>query len=279
MLEIKNRDLNLNDTITCGQLFRYFEKDDNSYDIVLKDRVINVKMDNDTLLVKSNNEDGLKEIVYNYFDLNTDYKKISDEIIKMDKKLTCDAKNSVGLKMLRQDPTEMIISYIISANNKVSRIANSINLLCSKYGDEIVFNEEKYYLFPSIDKLSKLSVADFNELKIGFRDKYVFDAVKKINDKEIDIDKIYELNSDDALNYLMQINGVGPKVASCILLFGYNRFDVFPVDTWVMKQICKLHQDVKPTQKAVIEFAKNKYKNLSGIALQYMFHNSRNKKN
>ena len=148
-----------------------------------------------------------------------------------------------------------------------------------RYGEKINFNNKEYYLFPSVDKLKKLSVDDFNDLKIGFRDKYVYDAVKKLSTNEINIDKIYKLNSDDALNYLMQINGVGPKVASCILLFGYNRFDVFPVDTWVMKQINELHPDVAPSQKSVIKFAKDKYKDLSGIALQYMFHNLRNKKN
>ncbi len=278
MIKIDDCDLNLTDTITCGQLFRYFEIDDGSYDIVIKDRVINVRMDKNTLIVKSNVEDNLENIVRYYFDLDTNYKLLRDNIIKMDNKLYECANNSVGLRMLRQDPTEMIISYIISANNKVNRISNSINLLCYKYGKKVIFENREYYLFPSIEKLNNLTIKDFNDLKIGFRDKYVFDAVKKLNNKEIDIDKIKSLNSNDALDYLMKINGVGPKVASCILLFGYSRFDVFPVDTWATKEICNLHPEINPTQKAVIEFAKNKYKDLSGIALQYMFHNLRNKK-
>ena len=144
MLEIKKCDLNLDDTVTCGQLFRYFKNDDNSYDIILKDRVINVRMDNDTLLVESNNENDLKNIVYDYFDLNTDYENIRNKIIKVDEKLKESVYNSIGLRMLRQDPTEMIISYIISANNNVTRISNSINLLCLRYGEKINF-----YTYPN----------------------------------------------------------------------------------------------------------------------------------
>lgn len=277
MIKIENCDINLDDTITCGQLFRYFKKNDNSYDIILKDRVINVKLDNNILLISSNDETNLESIIYEYFDLNTNYNEIGNKIIALDNKLKESVNNSKGLKMLRQDPLEMIISYIISANNKVERISKSINMLCSRYGKKINFNNSEYYLFPDITVLNNLTIEQLNDLKIGFRDKYVYDAIKKIYNNEIDINEIYKLNSTDALNYLMKINGVGPKVASCILLFGYNRFDVFPIDTWVIKEISNLHPEIKSEQKYIIEFAKNKYKDLSAVAIQYMFHNSRNK--
>ncbi len=276
MVEIKNCDLNLCDTITCGQLFRFFKLDDNTYDVVIKDRVINVSMNNDTLIIKSSNEDNLENIVLNYFDFDHDYNIIRDKIINIDNDLKDIVNSSKGLRMLRQDPLEMVISYIVSANNKVERIQKSINLLCERYGKKIEYNNKIYYLFPDIETLNTLTVENLRDLKIGFRDKYVYGAIKKIYNKEIDLNYINELNSEDAIKYLMQIKGIGYKVASCILLFGYNRFDVFPVDTWAIKQMCNIY-DIKPTQKEVIKFAKEKYKDLSAIVLQYMFHTLRNK--
>ena len=279
MVSFEHCDLNLDDTITCGQLFRYYKLNDNSYDIVIKDRVINVKMDNDVLMVKSNNENNLEKIVKDYFDLDRDYNDIRKKIVKLDSKLKNITNSSIGLRILRQDPKEMIISYIISANNKIIRIQNSIDMLCKKYGKKINFEDRIYYLFPDIEDLKNISIDELHSLKVGFRDKYIFDAINKIHLNEINIDKINKLNSDDALNYLMKINGVGPKVASCILLFAYSRFDVFPVDTWAIKQICNIHKNIKPNQKDVINFSKKKYKELSGIALQFMFHSLRNKNN
>ena len=274
MLKIKNN-FDLESTITCGQIFRY-KKIEDGYIVILKDRVISLKIESDYIIVESNNEENLKDVIYEYFDLNRDYSKIEDILIKKDKNLKDAVIFSGGLKMIKQDPFETIISYIISQNNRASSIANSLNLLSQKYGKKIVFKGEEFYLFPKINDFLKISLDDYKECKVGFRDKYIYDMIKNINENNFDLNIINEMSGEEALNYLVQFKGIGNKVASCILLFAYQKFDVFPIDTWV-KKFMKEEYNIEG-EKNIKKFAINTYGNYSAIAIQYMFHYKRNKK-
>jgi len=278
MIIIKNTDINLYDTVTCGQCFRFYRMDDNSFTMILSDRVINIKQDNNCLIVESNNEKNLEKIIIEYFDLKNDYNKINKELLKKDKTLENSINLSKGFKILNQNPFEMLISYIISQNNNVKRIMKSVELLSKKYGKKIIFKNNDYYLFPTFKELKSISIEDLKEMGMGFRDSYIISALDLIKNSTINLDKIYEMNTEDALNYLMLIKGVGPKVASCILLFAYKKYDVFPVDTWVIQAMKELYPNVKSSQKEIIKFAKEKYGKYSGIALQYMYHSMRNVK-
>ena len=178
--------------------------------------------------------------------------------------------------MIHQDPFETIISYIISQNNRVPSIANSLNLIAYKYGDRVIFEGNEYYLFPSYERLKNVSMMDYRMCKVGFRDKYVYEVVQNINNGRFDINSIYNLSSEDSLNYLISFKGIGNKVASCILLFAYQKFDVYPIDTWVKKFM--LDDYNIEGEKNIREFTKNTYKEYSGLAIQYMFNYKRNKK-
>ena len=264
MIKISNN-FDLDNTITCGQIFRY-EIIDNGYIVILKDRVVSLIKDDNYILVESNKEDNLKDIIYDYLDLNTDYNKIVDDLNKMDNKLRCNR----GLKMIHQDPLETIISYIISQNNRVPSITKSLNLISKQYGKKVIFKNKEYYLFPTLEELKKLNINDFRNCKVGFRDKYLYNIVNS----DLDINKIYNMNSLEALDYLMDFNGIGMKVASCILLFAYKKYDVFPIDTWVKKYM-KDEYNIEG-EKNIKKFAKEKYGNYSGLAIQYMFNSKRN---
>ena len=276
MIEINNiYNLDLDNTITCGQIFRFIKEDDNSYTVILKDRVVNIKYDNDTLYVKSNKLDNLESVITEYLDLNRDYLNIINNIKKLDSKLSNSLDNSIGLKMIKQDPLECIISYIISQNNSVRNITNSLNLISEHYGEKVVFNNKTYYLFPTLDKLSKITLEQFRNCKVGFRDKYLVNIINSIVNKELDINKIYEMNSNEAIYYLISFKGIGMKVASCILLFAYQKYDVYPVDTWVKKY---MESEYGITgEDNIRKYAKNTYKEYSGLAIQYMFNSKRNK--
>lgn len=274
MLKIKN-DFDIKNTITCGQIFRYNEID-NGYIIILKDRVISLKIDDDYITVESNNEDNLTQIIYDYFDLNRDYLKIEKEIIKKDKKLKDALKFSRGLKMIHQDPFETIISYVISQNNRVPSIAKSLNLIAEAYGKKITFKGKEYYLFPNYNDLKKVTQQEYRNCKVGFRDKYLYEIVQNINDNKLDMNSIYNMSSEESLNYLMSFKGIGNKVASCILLFAYQKFDVYPIDTWVKKFMSEDYNI--EGEKNIKEFTLNTYKEYSGLAIQYMFNYKRNKK-
>ena len=272
---VLNNYLDLDNTITCGQIFRFYKEEDSSYTVIISDRVINIKQDNNLLLVDSNNCDNLEYIVKEYLDLDRDYLSIISNIKKKDNKLSDCLDNSIGLKIIKQNPLECIISYIISANNSVKNITNSLNLISEKYGKKIVFKNQEYYLFPSLEKLSKISLEDFRLCKVGFRDKYLVSIIKKIVNNGLDINNIYNMNSSDALDYLMKNKGIGMKVASCILLFAYQKFDVYPVDTWVKKYMETEYGIVG--ENNIRKYASLTYKEYSGLAIQYMFNNKRNK--
>lgn len=271
MIKVDKKDINLKESLFSGQCFRMYQEDDGTFTVVLNDRVINVQEDNKYLIIKSDNEDNLKNVVTNYFDLDRDYDEINNYLIKKDKSFEEIIKKVKGYKILKQDSFEMLISYIISQNNNVKRIMKSIEKLSELYGSEIIFNDKKYYLFPKYEQIKNITLEELRNVGLGFRDKYVLDALKKYNKlKEID-----SLNTDGAIEILMSIKGVGLKVASCILLFGYQRLDVFPIDTWVKKYTREKYN----VYKKIDEFYKEKYNPYTGVAIQYIFHVKRNKKN
>ena len=273
VIDVEN-ELDLENTLTCGQIFRYQQEIDNSFTVVISDRVINLKYDNYKLYVKSNKLDNLENVIREYLDLDRDYKSIMDKIRVMDSTLAKYLDNSLGLKMIKQDKLECIISYIISQNNSVRNIQMSLNMLSEAYGEKVEFLNKEYYLFPKLDRLASLSLEDFRKCKVGFRDKYLVGIIESINNGNFNLNMINSLNTEEALQYLINFKGIGMKVASCILLFSYQRFDVYPVDTWV-KKFMEDNYDIVG-EKNIREYCKKTYGEYSGLAIQFMFNSKRN---
>jgi len=275
MLIINNiKNLDLDNTITCGQIFRYKQEEDNSYTVILSDRVVNIKYQNNTLFIDSNKLDNLEEIIKEYLDLNRDYESIIENFKKLDTNMIECLDKSKGLKIIKQDPLECTISYVISQNNSVRNIQNSLNLISEYYGEKVLFNNKIYYLFPKLDKLTQITEEEFRKCKVGFRDKYLTIIIRAIHTEKLNLKEIYNMNSIDALNYLMSFKGIGMKVASCILLFAYHKFDVFPIDTWVKKYM--LENFNIEGEKNIREYTKKIYEEYSGLVIQYMFNSKRN---
>ena len=277
MVIINYKNINLKDTIESGQCFRYNIEEDNSYTLVIVDRIVNIKQSGDKLYVKSNIEKNLNKVITNYLDLNTDYNKLNKEMKKRNSLLDKYIKLSKGFKILRQDPFETLISYIISANNNVARISGIVNSIAKKYGEKVEFENKVYYLFPTPKKLKDITLEDLKIHKLGYRDKYIIDAISKITSNEIKLKELDNVNTKEALNILESIKGIGPKVASCILLFAYHRFNVFPIDTWVKKTIKNDFKYIEANAKSITKFAEEEFGEYSGLAIQYMYHASRNK--
>ena len=270
-----NKNFNLDNTLTCGQIFRFYKQEDNSYDVILSDRVINIYQENQYIFVSSNDENDLELVIIDYLDLNNDYHEMDKTLIKNDKKIEDAVNFSKGLNMIHQKPFETIMEYIISANNSVPTISAAINNIAKRYGNKVIFNKKEYYLFPNYEDLKNVTIDEYRDCKVGFRDKYLYNFVQKLNNKEFDLEKIEDLDTDEALNYLMENDGIGPKVASCILLFAYKKYDVFPIDTWV-KKIMKERYCIEG-EKNIRKFAEETYGKYCGIAIQYLFNESRNK--
>lgn len=274
MIKIYNNDLDLKSTLNSGQCFRQIENLDGSFDIILNDRVINIKRCEKYLLVSSNKEDNLDRVVKYYFDLDTDYDKINEILISKDKTYENVIKSCKGFHILNQDKFEMYISYIISQNNNVARISKIIESMSKKYGQKVLFDNKEYYLFPTFESLKNITLEDLKEFKLGFRDKYIINAINKLKENENFLSELDSYDSEFCLNELMKIKGIGMKVASCILLFSYHRLDVFPIDTWVKKYMTSKNIDIKNIRKEM----KNLYGDYSGLMIQYIFNYERNVK-
>lgn len=273
---------NLRDIFECGQCFRWNKEDDESYTGVIENNVINVKNIENKIIFKGICNGNIQEIVTNYFDLNRDYTQIKNELSKIDDYMKNSIKYGEGIRILNQDLWETIISFIISANNNIPRIKGIIERLSKKYGKEIIWNGKKYYTFPTPEELRNVSVEEYRKLGLGFRDIRVYETTKMILNKEVDLKKLFNEDTETVREELLKLSGVGPKVADCILLFStLKRFEVFPIDVWVRRVMNDLYikneDEKKVSKKQILEIADKKYGNLAGIAQQYLFYWRRKK--
>ena len=273
-MKIKKNDIDLNSTLMNGQAFRITKELDNSYTCILTDRVVNIKEDNDFLIVNSNKEENLEMVVKHYLDYGRDYSLINEKLSTSD---VFYGGVPSGYKVLKQDKFEMYISYIISQNNNVKRISSTINKISEKYGEKVEFNNKTYYLFPKMSDMINLTKDNLKEFNLGFRDEYIYNALNVLKENPFYLEELDMLNTDVALKSLMKIKGIGLKVASCILMFGYSRFDTFPIDTWVKKYVSE-KLGIKDDIKVISKYMKEIFNEYSGLAIQYMYHINRNRK-
>ena len=278
-IEVKNIDsFNLKHIFECGQCFRWNKNEDGSYTGIVGKNVINIKIENNTIIVKSYGEDDLQQLFDFYFDINRDYNEIKNTLKKIDNYMVESIKYGEGIRILNQDLWEMIISYIISANNNIPRIKGIIEKMCKKYGEKIVWNNNEYYTFPTVESLSKASVEDLRKLGLGFRDIRIYETTKMIKENKINLKELGKINNTEEIREkLLQLSGVGPKVADCILLFStLKRLDVFPIDVWVRRVMNELYikkEDEKKVSKTeIMKLANEKFGDICGIAQQYLFY-------
>ena len=268
----------LKDIFECGQCFRWNEQEDGSYIGVIKNGVIQVKKENENITFKGICDKNLKEIVEDYFDLNRDYEKIKKQLENIDEYLRKSIEYGKGIRILNQDLWETIISFIISANNNIPRIKGIIERISQKYGNEIQWKGKKYYTFPSCEQLKNVTVQEFRNLGLGFRDIRLYETTQMILNKEVDLEKLRNNpNTQEVRNELLRLSGVGPKVADCILLFSdLKRFDVFPIDVWVRRVMNDLYikneDETKVSKTKIEKLAEEKFGDLKGLAQQYLFY-------
>ena len=263
-LKLKNfENIDLVQTFECGQCFRWQKNSENSYTGIFKGKKLELSQLTPNTIILSTDMSDFKKIWYKYFDLETDYKKIGENITTLHPILKKAYIECSGIRILRQEPWETLCSFIISQNNNIPRIKKIIKSLCDLFGDKIENSKEKS--FPSSEVISKLNLEDLEPIRSGFRAKYILDAARKINSKIVDFNKIENLDYIDAKNELMKIKGVGPKVADCVLLYGFHRLEAFPEDVWIKKVMNKFFKNESP--KIFGEYA--------GIAQQYLYHYSR----
>ena len=277
--KIKANSFELADIFDCGQCFRWNIEDDGSYTGVFKKIVLNVKKIDDEVFfngVNYGNTNSIEEINH-YFDLNRNYDELKSKLEKIDDYMKNSIEFGKGIRILNQDLWETIISFIISANNNIPRIKGIIDRLSEKYGEKLEYDGRKYYSFPEPIALKDVSVSEYRSLGLGFRDIRLYETTQKVLNNEFDLNGQWNLDTGTVYKNLLELSGVGPKVADCILLFSdLKRFDVFPIDVWIRRVMNDLYihndDETKVSKVQIQKLADEKFGSLKGLAQQYLFY-------
>lgn len=257
---VQNDNFDIRRTFLCGQCFRWTENDDGSFSGIADGRFATLVQGDGCVTLRGIREDDIP-FWQEYFDLATDYNTMIDTL-SADETLSLACKGSRGIRILKQQPFETLISFIISQNNNIPRIAGIITRLCESFGTRL----DNGYSFPTVQQLGGLTPDDLAPLRAGFRARYICDAVAKVSSGEVDFAEIDRLPLDDARERLKRIVGVGDKVADCVLLFGFAKRDAFPRDVWVKRLMARFYPNGLPECTKGIE----------GVAQQYLFDYVRN---
>ena len=269
----------------CGQCFRFdpveCSKHESEFAGCAHGRYISVAEDGDTLYIYNATAEDYENIWKHYLGLDRDYGEINADILALsDNPALADAvKMSSGIRILKQEEWETICSFIISQNNNIPRIKKLVAAISAKCGYEIdvslmeghIADAHKlqsghFFSFPTPESILSLGIQGLAELKTGFRAKYIYDAAEKMTRGEIDLEFLKNADTNDSIKHLCSVKGIGPKVASCALLFGFSKLDAFPIDVWIKKVMAKyFDKDFDPATLG----------RFAGIAQQYLFYYER----
>lgn len=251
----------------CGQCFRFDPDPNGGISGVAMGRFYRFVQENeDSVKIYNTDKKDIENKLIDYLCLDRNYEMINNDIIARFGGDTT-IKNAVdigkGIRILRQEPFETLISFIISQNNNIPRIKGLVEALCKKCGEPIGADR---YAFPMPEAIVELGIEGLRELKVGFRAPYIYDAASRVAMGETNLSEIAKLSTEKAEAELLKIKGVGPKVAACVLLFGFDKTDTFPVDVWIKRVLGKYYPEG-------IDI--NTLGEYRGLAQQYLFYYER----
>lgn len=283
------RNFSLKQTFESGQSFRFYKKSDTHYILVALSKVIELVQKDNEIHIYNTDKKETEDIWIHYFDLERDYSKIKEKLSE-DDLLKKSIEFGEGIRILTQDPFEILISFIISARNNIPSIMKTINKISEKWGNKIEYKGEVYYTFPNILEIKDASLDEIKETGASFRSKYIFDTINNVynsyknnsSDNEelikYDLNYIKSLNDDECHKALQEFKGVGSKVADCIMLFSMQKYSAFPVDVWVKRAMIHFYGASDVSLNKIRIFGRDKFKELSGFAQQYLFYYARENK-
>lgn len=266
------------DIFHCGQAFRWEEKTDKRFLLTACQRVIEVEKREDRIIFHNTGKEDFDRIWRDYFDLDTNYEKIQQRLIRRDPVMEEAVNFGRGIRILKQEPFETLISFIISSNNNIKRIKGSVEGLARTYGEVIGFYDGRaHYAFPTPKALSEATVEELKLLGLGYRARYVKETAEKVWESPGILQKMIRQKRRECLEGVTSFSGVGPKVGSCVVFFSMGKREAFPVDVWVKRIMEVLYfQEEKPV-KEIEEFAMKKFGKDAGYAQQYLFYYAREK--
>ena len=280
MVTIENNCFSIPQICESGQCFRLDAVSEDTYELLAGSRYLKIRIREN--LAEAAGRDGNRKansqgetILYctqeeydtfwkEYFDLSVSYSDYIGQIDEQDDYLKSAAEFGSGIRILRQDTWEMIITFILSQQNNIPRIKGLIRALSERYGKKCETPEGRaYYAFPCAEELSRAAEEELRELKLGYRSKYICQTARMVAGGEINLDALKEMEYTEARTELMRLSGIGGKVADCICLFALHQMDAFPVDTHI-KKVLELHYPHG--------FPFEKYRGCAGVMQQYIFY-------
>lgn len=258
------KNFSLEQTFECGQCFRWRMNEDKSYTGIAGGTAFRLELSDGELKITSSGDKNI-DYIADYLDLDRDYDEICQKVSIDDYMKTVSAFGN-GIRILNQEPWEALCSFIISQCNNIPRIKGIISKLCGLYGDKIALDGEEFYTFPTADRIAELTEDDLAPLRSGYRAPYILNAARDVASGILDLEKLRLMDTKTAKAELKKLNGVGEKVASCMLLFGLHKLDAFPVDVWMKRAVEKSFGKGFDPEKAFGEYA--------GVAQQYIFYHA-----
>ena len=265
-------EINIDDTINSGQVFLWKKFDSKWYGINGKKILIL----EDKLDIKSKN-------IHDFFRFDDDFQKIKRQLSK-DHIMKKAIKNFPGMRILRQDPFQCYISFIVSSNSNIPNIQTILQKLSHKFGEKIIMGDKEFFLFPKPEKLANASITDIARCGLGYRSKYVKKAAIAVNEGTIDFSSLKKQDYQEARDSLCQVFGIGKKVADCILLFSLDKLEAVPLDRWVLRILQKYYsKEFQISTKTITEKTYDDLHNkivehfgkYAGYGQQFLFKNER----
>ena len=230
-------DFDLDKIANCGQCFRAKEIENGIYRFITKHNVVYIKKLRENTFDVSCDAYEWANVWENYFDLATDYRAIRSEISQINDYFKEAAQVGEGIRIIKQDPFETLISFIISQRKSIPSIKTSVERIAEKYGKPLKSIYETINTFPTLEEMESASLLHLSTCALGYRAEYIKDAVDKVHNGLVELDELYHKNDDDLVEELKKIRGVGDKVANCVALFAYHRVDRVPIDVWIARAI------------------------------------------
>lgn len=272
MIEFSVQNLNFKDTLECGQIFR-FKPFDGGFIVFSLGECAILKSDGQKSIIDCTSDCYFDS----FFDLSFDYAAVAEKIKGYGfEKLTKASSMYPGLRILRQDKTEALFSFIISQNNNIPRIKSTIEKTCEKLGETKTFKGIEYKAFPTAEAFARQSEDFYKSLGYGYRAEYVLNTARLVSDGKLDLSSLDKLPTPELKAELLKIKGVGDKVADCVIFFGFHRSDAFPVDTWIEKIYREDFKGSLTDRKKISKYFTDLFKEDSGYVQQYLFYAKRN---
>ena len=262
MIKMKLENFDLAHICESGQCFRMTQPEANKYEIIATDKYLRAEQYDDEVTFYCSEEE-FENFWKHYFDLDTDYQKFKDAVDEEDEYLNAAVKLGSGIRILNQDLWEMIVSFLISQQNNITRIRRCINNISMKYGEKKIAEDgTEYYAFPKPEAFLGLPEDALMECNLGYRSKYVVRTAKMVAEGDISLEDIEKMQYKEAKEELLKLYGVGKKVADCICLFALHDLEAFPIDTHINQALEAHYPEGFPFEL---------YEGFEGVIQQYIF--------